>query len=212
MVTVQGVWNTYRGLQASAGTFRSFYHPAPDEFVTVVGPGQELHTVATPSLGDWFLAAENGEIVVYYARLDGQARTEVRLATGVHCGAPVGQLTTGGTGPIGPSGPPGPRGEQGERGGQGPPGKPGPQGPAGEGATDVAITDADANLIAERVWTLPPPEAFRDISGLDLGTLAQEFIAYLFTQRQDLVQLALMRVDEAVLNLEGGGYKPESIA
>jgi len=47
--------------------------------------------------------------------------------------------------------------------------------------------------------------AFEVRANHDLDGLAQEFIAYLFTQRQDLVQLGLMRVDEAVLNLESGG-------
>ena len=212
MVSVASVWNSYRGLQASRGTFRSFYHPGvPNEYVIVVGPGEETKEVKTPAMADWFLAAENGEVIVYYSRIDGNNKTEVRVPSGVPCGAPVGQLTTGGTGPIGPAGPPGAQGEQGERGRPGTPGAQGPPGPPGEGAEDVAITDDDLNRIAERVWTLPPPEAYRNISGLDLGTLAQEFIAYLFTQRQDLVQLGLMRVDEAVLNLESGGYRPESV-
>jgi hypothetical protein len=209
MVRVDGYWNNYRGLQTTAGTFRSFYHPgAPNEWVTVVGPGEQVKNVATPSLADWFLAAENGEVVVYYARIDGGAKVEVRVPSGVPCGQPAGALVTGGTGPMGPAGAPGAKGDKGDTGAKGAQGAPGAAGAAGSDA--VALTDDDLNRIAQRVWTMPPPEGYKNISGVDMGTLAQEVLAYIWTKRQDFQQLNIQRIDEAIVNLIAAGYQPQA--
>jgi hypothetical protein len=101
---------------------------------------------------------------------------------------------------------PGPIGPQGPQGETGPQGLPGAAGAAGEDA--VALTDADIDRIALRVWTMPPPPEYRNISGADLGALSQEVIAYNDTQRQDVKQLEIRRYDEAALNLLREKYRP----
>jgi hypothetical protein len=208
MVRVDGVWNSYRGLVTTAGVFRSFYAPGPREVVIVVGPGEQQKEVKTPSLADWFLAAENGEVVVYYARIDGGAKVEVRVPTTIACGQPAGTLVTGGTGPMGPAGPAGAKGDKGDTGAKGAQGAPGAAGAAGSDA--VALTDDDLNRIAQRVWTMPPPEGYKNISGVDMGTLAQEVLAYIWTRRQDFQQLNIQRIDEAIVNLIAAGYQPKA--
>jgi hypothetical protein len=127
---------------------------------------------------------------------------EVRVPSGVPCGQPAGALVTGGTGAMGPAGAPGPKGDT------GPVGPPGAAGAAGSDA--VALTDDDLTRIAERVWTAPPPSGLENISGIALGTLAQEVIAYIWTKRQDFQQLNIQRVDEAVVNLVAAGYQPKA--
>jgi hypothetical protein len=202
MATLGNTWaNSYVGIQTTLGTFRAAYHPsAPNEYVMVAGPGDEVRNVKTPSLGGFFLTAENGHLVVYYLELPGNV--ERRVDSGVPCGELVAAHTFGGVGPMGPSGAPGPKGDKGDNGAVGPSGAPGAPG------GDAEVDDTTVDKIAARVWTLPPGQ-YANISGVDLGTMAQEFIAYLLTQRQDLWQGSIQRIDEAVLNLSAAGYQPK---
>lgn len=209
MATYRDVWNSIRGLPTTAGTFVSFYHPnAPNEYVIVVRPDGTAQNVPTPALLDWFLAAEDGKVTIYYARNDDGGKTPVRVPTTIACGQPAGALVTGGTGPMGPAGAPGAKGDKGDTGAKGPVGPPGAAGAAGSDA--VALTDDDLNRIAQRVWTMPPPEGYKNISGVDMGTLAQEVLAYIWTKRQDFQQLNIQRIDEAIVNLIAAGYQPQA--
>jgi hypothetical protein len=199
MATFPGVWNSIRGLQTTAGTFVSFYHPGePNEWVTIVQPDGGTQDVRAPALVDWFLAAEDGVVVIHYARNDSGGKTPVRVPTAIACGQPTAWLVTGGTGPAGVAGAQGPQGEQGE------PGEPGEP-----GSDAVALTADDIDRIAERVWLMPPPEHLKDLAGVELGALSQIIIAYLMTKRQDLKQLEIQRFDEAALGLVSGGYAPK---
>lgn len=202
MATFRDVWNHIRGVQTTTGTYTSLYHPgAPHEYVIVVRPDGTAQHVPTPALLDWFLAAEDGKIVIHYTRNDGGGKTPVRVPTAIACGQPVGQLVTGGVGPVGVAGPQGPRGENGA---VGPPGAPGQA-----GADAVALTDQDVDRIAARVWLAPPPDGYQNISGADFATLAQEVVAYMLTQRQDVWAAAIQRIDEAAIGLLQGGYQPK---
>jgi len=200
----KGAWNSLRGLVTTTGVFSSAYLPGNlGEQVIVVAPNGAETAVHTPKLGDWFLAAEDAKVTVYYLRLDDNAKTLVRVPTALACGGWAGELVTGGTGPVGPSGPAGPKGDKGDTGAVGPSGAPGAPG------KDAQVDDTTVDKIAARVWTLPPGQ-YANISGVDLGTMAQEFIAYLLTQRQDLWQGSIQRIDEAVLNLSAAGYQPKA--
>jgi hypothetical protein len=194
-------WNTLRTLVTTQGVFASVYHPgAEGEWLEVLGPSGAAQRVDTPGLLDWQLVAFDGKLVVYYNRDAGNGRKDlVAVYTPIVCGGMVGELVAGATGPMGPVGAPGPRGEDGP---QGPPGAPGK---AGEDL--MALTDQDVDRIAQRVWTVPPGE-FANISGLDLGTMAQESVAYPFTQRQDLYQRAAHRAGEALVNMTKDGNLP----
>jgi hypothetical protein len=196
------IWaNPYPIVQTERGTFRAVYHPgAPDEYVIVVGPGDEQVSVPTPALVGFGLAVEGGELVIWWLqRRDGSGEAvEHRTPSGVMCGQPVAAHTFGGVGPIGPAGAPGPQGERGEQG---------PAGPAGEDA--VALTADDIDRIAERVWLMPPPEHLKDLAGVDLGALSQIVIAYLWTRRQDFHAATIPTMDEAVIGLLAGGYQPK---
>ena len=69
------------------------------------------------------------------------------------------------------------------------------------------MDDETIDRIARRVWTLPPGD-YANISGLNFDSLAQEFVAYLLTKRQDLYQLAAHRAGEALVNLVKDGNLP----
>lgn len=200
MATLGGTWaNSYAVLQTTTGTYRAAYHPhkagsANSERVLVAGPGDEVRKVHTPSLGGFALTAEGGELVVWYLELP--SNVERRVPTGIPCGEPVAAHTVGGVGPVGPAGAPGPKGERGETGPAGPPGAPG-----APGSDAVALTAEDIDRIAARVWSIPPSADHANISGLGLGTDAQEVIAYLATRRQDLFQEVILRVAEALTNM-----------
>ena len=190
-----GVWHdSYTGILTATGAYRAAYHPHRDndptnsEKVIIVGPGDAMKRVSTPQLGGFWLAVENERLIVYYLGTD---KVEHREDSGIPCGQPVGATTFGGVGPMGPTGGQGPQGEKGD---QGPPGAP------GQAGGDAEVTQDVIDAIARRVWTLPPGE-FANISGLDLGTMAQESTVYPFTQRQDLYQLAAHRAGEALVNM-----------
>lgn len=201
----KGAWNALRGLVTTKGVYSSAYLPGNlGEFVDILAPDGAHTKVHTPSLADWFLAAQGGRIVIYYARIGDQGNDLAMVVTEVRCGEPVGALVTGGTGPTGPVGAPGPKGDTGPQGPSGAAGAPG----KGAEVTPEQIA-AIAQATAERVWLAPPPEGAKNISGADLGTLAQEVIAYLLTQRQDVMQRFIMRVDEAAANLLREGYTPK---
>jgi hypothetical protein len=95
MASVQGgsggFWNSYRTVNTPKGIYRSFYHPgAPNEFVRIFAPGEAATDVATPSLGDWQLENQNGQIVICYVKIEGDQRVEVFKPTGIM----VGEATT----------------------------------------------------------------------------------------------------------------------
>lgn len=196
-------WNTCRGLVTTAGVYASIYRPgASGEQVVIRKPDGTLHPVHTPALGDWFLAAEDGLLTVYYSRIVEGGHDLARVPTAIECGQQVGHIVTGGVGLTGPAGAPGAPGVRGEQGLQG------PQGPAGPAGSDANVTPETIDAIARRVWTLPPGD-LANISGVDLGTLAQEVLLYALTQRQDLWQLVIRRIDEAAANLLAENYQPK---
>jgi hypothetical protein len=203
-----GVWHdSYTGILTATGAYRAAYHPKKDgsensEKVLIVGPGDALKRVNTPALGGFWLAVENERLVVYYLDTN---KAEHREDSGIPCGAPVGATTFGGVGPMGPTGGQGPKGDKGDTGPQGPAGA---AGAAGEDA--VALTDQDIDRIARRVWEIDAgPHA--GISGTDLGTMAQQNIAYPFTQRQDVHVGSLQREDEAIAGMKQSGYQPKGV-
>lgn len=210
MAQVQGYWtNQQSTLQTTKGVFTSLYHPGePNEWVTVWGPdGKSLGDFRTPALGTWTLLAIDGKLVIHYLRnnKNGTYEWPVPVQTEIPCGQPTAWLVTGGTGPTGPAGPAGATGPKGDKGDRGPAGPAGKDGLDGE---DAFVDDFTIDAIAKRVWTLPPGE-FANISGLNLNSLAQEFIAYLWTQRQDLFVSALQREDEAIAGLKANGFVPK---
>lgn len=198
MVRLYKHWPHYRILQTTAGTYRSGYHPgAPDEYVTVIGPGDQTKRVPTPALGDWQLAAEDGVVVVYYKRLDGDWSEEVRVPTTIACGQPVGALVTGGTGPIGPAGATGAQGEQ------------GPEGPDGRDAeVDDATIDRIAAAVVGRLFSEAPPD---DHYGLPeyarFGTKLQDYIAVMV--HAGFMTHVLATTDEAAAGMLASGYVPK---
>lgn len=214
MATVKNVWNNYRGIQTAAGVFRSFYQPKQgddprSERVIIIGPGQQRNEVECPALADWFLAAEDNHLTVYYARIDGGNKVEVRVPTAIPSGDAVAASQTGGTGPMGPAGPPGPTGPQ---GGAGPQGPQGPAGPAGKGATDVPLTDADiqkvAKATADEFFNRPPaPDHFGLPPEAQSGTMLQEYTTILMVN-QGWWQPIIRAIETAYRNLVSGGWKP----
>jgi hypothetical protein len=199
MATFQGVWNSIRGLQTTAGTFVSFYHPGePDEWVTVVKPDGGTQDVRTPALTDWFLAAEDGKLVIHYARNDSGGKTPVRVPTAIACGQPSAWLVTGGTGPAGVAGP------------QGPPGAAGSPGSDGKDAfvsedhmRQIAALTAEAVLLGG-----PAGDHYGLAPNAQFGTRLQETVAVMFTN-QAFMQEFIKALDEAALGLVSGGYAPK---
>jgi hypothetical protein len=199
MATFQGVWNSIRGLQTTAGTFVSFYHPGePNEWVTIVQPDGGTQDVRTPALVDWFLAAEDGVVVIHYARNDGGGKTPVRVPTAIACGQPSAWLVTGGTGPAGVAGP------------QGPPGAAGSPGSDGKDAfvsedhmRQIAALTAEAVLLGG-----PAGDHYGLAPNAQFGTRLQETVAVMFTN-QAFMQEFIKALDEAALGLVSGGYAPK---
>jgi hypothetical protein len=199
MATFQGVWNSIRGLQTTAGTFVSFYHPGePNEWVTIVKPDGGTQDVRTPALTDWFLAAEDGKLVIHYARNDSGGKTPVRVPTAIACGQPSAWLVTGGTGPAGVAGP------------QGPPGATGSPGSDGKDAfvsedhmRQIAALTAEAVLLGG-----PAGDHYGLAPNAQFGTRLQETVAVMFTN-QAFMQEFIKALDEAALGLVSGGYAPK---
>jgi hypothetical protein len=199
MATFQGVWNSIRGLQTTAGTFVSFYHPGePNEWVTIVKPDGGTQDVRTPALTDWFLAAEDGKLVIHYARNDSGGKTPVRVPTAIACGQPSAWLVTGGTGPAGVAGP------------QGPPGAAGSPGSDGKDAfvsedhmRQIAALTAEAVLLGG-----PAGDHYGLAPNAQFGTRLQETVAVMFTN-QAFMQEFIKALDEAALGLVSGGYAPK---
>lgn len=82
-----GYWNNYRCCETPKGTYRSVYHPgAPNEWVTIIAPGEATKDIATPALADWALVVERGELVIHYLKIEGDNRVEVRKPTGIQVG------------------------------------------------------------------------------------------------------------------------------
>ncbi len=105
---------------------------------------------------------------------------------------------------------PGPAGPQGPPGIMGPRGMTGPAGKDGLDGEDAFVDDETIDKIAARVWTLEAgPHA--GISGTDLGTMAQQNIAYPFTQRQDVKVQELVREDEAIAGMKASGFVPKGV-
>lgn len=193
-------WNHYRILQTTAGTFRSAYHPgAPNEYVTVIGPGEQTTQVPTPALGDWQLAAEDGFIVVYYKRLDGDWSEEVRVATNIACGQAAGALVTGGVGPMGPGGAPGIKGDKGD------PGEPGEPGGDAE-VTDEVIGRIAAAVVARLFSEPPAPDHFGLPEYAQYGSRLQETIAII--PHQGYLQWLAHNFGEALVNMQREGRLP----
>lgn len=200
MATLDGTWaNSYVGIWTETGIYRAAYAPGPREEVVIAKPDDQKQAVKTPSLGGFFLTVEANELVIYYIEHD--TRVERRKGTGIVCGKQVMAALPQATGPIGPAGGVGPKGD---RGPAGPPGKDGLDG------EDAFVDDETIDKIAARVWTLEAgPHA--GISGTDLGTMAQQNIAYPLTQRQDVKVLELQREDEAVKGLKDAGFVPKGV-
>jgi hypothetical protein len=200
MATLDGTWaNSYVGIWTETGIYRAAYAPGPREEVVIAKPDDQKQAVKTPSLGGFFLAAEANQLVIYYIEHD--TRIERRKETGIVCGKQVMGALPQATGPMGPSGATGSKGDKGDTGKQGPPGPPGE-------VTEMPLTDNDVDRIAARVWTLEAgPHA--GISGTDLGTMAQQNIAYPFTARQDVKVQELVREDEAIAGMKASGFQPK---
>lgn len=201
-------WNTLRGIVTTTGVFTSVYRPGDaGETVDILFPDGRLGHVKTPALADWFLAAENAQLTVYYLRIVEGGHDLVRIATTIPCGGWAGELTTGGVGPVGPAGPVGPKGADGA---QGSPGAPGATGPAGQGANvteeqmqRIAYLSAEQVLLgapASDHYGLPPNAQF--------GTRFQENLAIMLTN-QAFLQEFVKSMDTAVLGLLNGGYQPQ---
>lgn len=207
---MRDVWNHLRGLQTTTGTWLSCYHPgSPNEYVIIIAPSGQTQNIATPALLDWFLAAEDGKVVIHYQRDNGGGdKGPVRVPTSLACGQPAGALVTGGTGPAGVAGPPGPKGETGP---QGPRGATGAAGPAGQGAQvteeqmqRIAALSAEQVLLGAAAgdhYGLPP--------GAQFGTRFQENLSVMLLN-QAFWQEVIKKIDEAVVGLQGGGYQPKA--
>lgn len=194
MATLDGTWaNSYVGIWTETGIYRAAYAPGPREEVVIAKPDDSKQAIKTPSLGGFFLAAEGNQLVVYYIEHD--TRTERRKETGITCGKQVMGALPQATGPMGPAG------------GPGRPGKDGEPGADGE-VTQMPLSQDDIDRVARRVWEIDAgPHA--GISGTDLGTMAQQNIAYPFTQRQDVHVGSLQREDEAIAGMKQSGYQPK---
>jgi hypothetical protein len=206
-----GPSNLYRAIATATGVYRAQYWAGSyGELTKVRDPQLGEQSFHTPGLVDLQLLVEDGELILEYPRWQDGAKNRpiMRVRTGMRCGAAAGATETATTGPAGPGGPAGPKGDKGDTGAKGAQGAPGAAGAAGSDA--VALNDDDLNRIAQRVWTMPPPEGYKNISGVDLGTLAQEVLAYIWTKRQDFQQLNIQRIDEAIVNLIAAGYAPQA--
>ena len=201
----KGAWNHLRGLVTTKGVYSSVYLPGNlGEKVVILAPDGSKHEVRTPALGDWFLTAQGGRIVVYYARIGGDGNDLAMVVTDVQCGEAAGALVVGGLGPVGPSGSAGPRGAD---------GPPGPSGAPGRDGKDADVDEATmqriAALTAEQVLLGPPAG---DHYGLpahaQFGTRHQENIAIMFAN-QGFWQEVVKAIDEAALNLLKSGYVPK---
>jgi hypothetical protein len=203
---VRDIWNHIRILQATAGTFVSFYHPgAPNEYVIVIQPDGTQANVSTPALLDWQLAAEDGQVTVYYNRDNGNGdKGAVRQTTAIPCGQPVGALVTGGTGPQGPVG------LQGATGPQGNPGITGPRGMTGPAGKDAQVTEEVIQRIAQAVNTYPAAPDHFGIQPAEArsGLWSQDAITILLSN-QAVWQAVIRAIDEAAANLVAAGYQPK---
>jgi hypothetical protein len=200
----KGAWNHLRGLVTTKGVFCSAYYPgALGERVDILAPDGKHHRVGTPALADWFLAAQGGRIVIYYARIGGAGNDLAMVVTDIECGEPVGQLVTGGTGPMGPAGP---KGDKGSTGPQGPPGATGQPGQGGDVTEDqmrrIAALTAEQVLLGG-----PAGDHYGLPKNAQFGTRFQETIAIQFVN-QAFWQEIIKAIDEAAANLVKGGYKP----
>lgn len=126
------IWPNLRGLVTTTGTFTSVYRPgAGGEIVIVTTPAGQMINTHCPALHDWFLAAENNQVTVYYSQIIEGGHQLVRVPTGIPCGQGAGATLVTIVGPVGPVGP------QGE---------PGPPGPAGRDGVNSVDGDASAKL------------------------------------------------------------------
>ena len=74
---------------------------------------------------------------------------------------------------------------------------------------ELPLSQQDVDRVAQRVWTLEAgPHA--GISGTDLGTMAQQNIAYPFS-RQDVKVRELVAEDEAVAGMKQSGFQPKGV-
>lgn len=196
-------WNHMRGLVAEAGVFFSVYYPGPIERVAIRRPDGEIEEFSTPQLGDWFLAAVDGKVVIHYLPVDGQATATVY--TNIHCGDGVGQQVTGGTGPQGPAG------ADGQRGPEGPAG---PQGQAGADAQGGGVTEEELGRLADKVagavfFSEPAADHFGLPPHMHQGTMFQEMLLIALAN-QGVWQGIIAAIDEAVANMKREGYAPRS--
>lgn len=198
----KGAWNHLRGLVTTKGVFTSAYLPgALGEFVDILAPDGAHHRIHTPALADWFLTAQNGRIVVYYARIGGDGNTlDIRL-TDIQCGEAAGALVVGGTGPQGPAGAKGDRGDTGPQG---------PAGAAGAPGGDAQVTQDVIERIAQAVHTYPAAPDHFGITPIEAqsGLYIQDAITVLLSN-QAVAQLFIRALDEAALNLLQSGYQPK---
>lgn len=200
---MRDVWNNLRGVQTTTGTYASVYHPgAPNEWVTVIKPDGSTQNVKTPALLDWFLAAEDGALSIYYHRDDGNGeKSLVRVPTSIPCGVAVGAITSGGTGPIGPAGPSGATGPRGE---QGPPGAAG-----GDAEVDNATIERIAAAVVSRLFSEPPaPDHFGLPEYAQFGSKLQEYIAVM--AHAGFLTHVIANADQAVAGMIAGGYTPKT--
>ena len=190
------VWANLRSLVTTAGTFVSVYRPgaAGGEQVDILDPLGTHHLVHTPALHDWFLAAENGMIVVWYSQITGSGHTLQRVPTMIPCGTPAAATTTAATGPPGPVGPPGPAGP-----------------PADPNIVRQIIHDEIAGLqlfiaaaasgVVENVLLGPPAgDHYGLVPNAQFGTRLQETVAVMLVN-QAFWQEVIKAVREATVNL-----------
>lgn len=203
MTTWDGnAWANLRQLVTTAGTFTSVYRPgaAGGEQVDILDPQGQHHLVHTPALHDWFLAAENGLVTVWYSQIVASGHQLQRIQTPIPCGTPAGATTTAATGPPGPAGPPG------------------PVGPTGVDATAVrqivhdeiaSITPliaAAASGVVENILLGPPAGDHYGLApNARFGTRFQETIAVMFVN-QAFLQEVVKALREAVSNLSAYDY------
>jgi hypothetical protein len=179
VAVLEGVGNNvYASILTSKGRFHVGYRQGQLRVLLPDGSWQSFAapglTVAHPEP-----AVENGVLVIYYAVFLGQVdnrdipdRPIRRLVTDIPAGGQVFETVLIGNGPMGPMGP---AGRDGATGATGPAGPTGPVGP--KGADAVAISDADATRIAERVYSLgPASDHFGLPKQMWAGTRLQEAI------------------------------------
>ena len=207
MATFSGVWNSYRTLPTTGGVYRSVYHPNGADSVEVVAPSGQSVTTPTPGLLDWSLASEDGKVVIYYLRGDGNGKTEVRVPTAIACPQAAGATVTGGTGPAGPAGAAGAQGPAGADGKQGPPGAPGAKG--GDATVDDATMQKLAALVVAKFFAEPPAsDHFGLPPSAQSGTKFQDMQTIMLLN-QGVWQSIIQTIDEAAANLVAAGYQPK---